>query len=198
MESEQVTGKILADARTEAEKIKAQADKKQAAEQAKLNNEIKEYTSQTEVLAKKAAEDKKARMLSAARMDIAKQYLGEKGKLLDEVFDKARGQFFELSDGEYKALIKKLMLAAVETGDEEVIVDKNEEKIDFEFVKQINRDLGPGFHGNLRLSEQKQDIGGGFILRRGRIQNNVSIDVLLDKAREALEIEIGQELFADK
>jgi len=198
MESEQVTGKILADARAEAEKIKAQSDKKQAAEQAKLNNEIKEYTSRTEVLAKKAAEDKKARMLSAARMDIAKQYLGEKRKLLDEVFDKARGQFFKLSDDEYKALIKKLMLAAVETGDEEVVVGKNEKRIDFEFIKQVNTELGPGFGDNLRLSEQKQDIDGGFILRRGRLQNNVSIDVLLGEAREALEIEFGQELFADK
>ena len=130
-------------------------------------------------------------------MDIGKEFLAEKRGILDEVFAQAREQLRNLPDKEYCEVMTKRMLEAVETGDEEVIVDTNENRIDQKFVKQLNRELGPGFKGNLRLAEQKQDIGGGFILRRGKIKNNVSLEVLLAQARDALEVELAKELFAD-
>jgi vacuolar-type H+-ATPase subunit E/Vma4 len=102
----------------------------------------------------------------------------------------------DLPDKEYRALCTKLMLDAVETGDEEVVIDKNEKRIDQEFIKQVNRELGPGYKGNLKLSDERQDLGAGFILKRGNIKTNVSIDVLLDQARKELEIELAKELFS--
>ena len=196
MEAEQVVEKILADAKAEAEKIKKQARDKEAAEQAKLGEQLDQYNKQTEVLAQKAGEDEKSHILAAARMDIAKQLLAEKRKMLDEVFEQARRQLQNLPDEQYHKLITKLMLEVVETGDEEIIIDKNEKRIDEKFIKQINRELGPGYKGNLRLSEEKQDLGGGFLLRRSKIKTNVSIDVLLDQARKELEIELAKELFS--
>ncbi len=195
MEAEQVIEKILSDANGEAEKIKGQADEKEAARQASLDEQLAEYKKQTDVLAKKAGEEKKAHLLAAARMDIAKEMLAEKRKILDEVFDKAQAQLKGLDDEPYCRLMSKLMIGAVETGDEEVIVDKNETRIDQKFIKQVNRELRPGFKGNLRLSNETQDIGAGFILRRGKIKNNVSLKVLLDQARKELEIELAKEVF---
>ena len=197
MEAEQVVEKILADAKAEAEKIKKQADDQDAAEQAKLTEQLDEYKKQTEILAQKAGEDEKSHILAAARMDIAKQFLAEKRKILDEVFEQARRQLQNLPDGEYRALIKKLLLDTVETGDEEVVVDTNESRIDHEFIRQINRKLGPDYKSNLRLSDERQDLGAGFILKRGKIKTNVSIQVLLEQARKELEIELAKELFGN-
>ena len=197
MEAEQVVEKILADAKAEAEKIKKQAQDKVAAEQAKLDEQLIEYKKQTEILAEKAGKDKKSHILAAARMDIAKQFLAEKRKILDEVFKQARQQLRDLPDEQYHELITKLMLEVVETGDEEIVIDKNENRIDQRFIKQINHKLGPGYKGKLRLSDEKQDLGGGFILRRGKIKTNVSIEVLLDQARKELEIELAKELFGN-
>jgi vacuolar-type H+-ATPase subunit E/Vma4 len=45
------------------------------------------------------------------------------------------------------------------------------------------------------LADEKQDLGAGFILRRGKIKTNVSLDVLLERARKELEIELAKELF---
>jgi len=196
MEAEQVVEKILADAKAEAEKIKKEAQGKEAAEQAKLSEQLDKYRKQTELLAKKAGEDEKSHILAAARMDIAKEYLAEKRKILDEVFEQARRQLQNLPDEGYRALIKKLILDASETGDEEVVVDTNENRINQEFIKQINRELGPGCKGNLRLSDQRQDLGAGFILKRGKIKTNVSLEVLLDRARKELEIDLAKEMFA--
>jgi V/A-type H+-transporting ATPase subunit E len=195
MDAEQVTEKILADARAEADKITGEAKEKENSEQASMKEQLQDYNKQTETLAKKAGEDKKAHILAAARMDIAKDYLAEKRKVLDEVFTETHQKLQDLSDADYQALCSKLMLEAVETGDEEVIVDNKETRINQEFIKQINRKLGPGFKGNLRLAREKQDLGGGFILRRGKIKNNVSFEVLLTQARKELEIDLAKQLF---
>jgi vacuolar-type H+-ATPase subunit E/Vma4 len=197
MEAKQVIDKILADATSQARQIQAESDEKSASAQKSLEQELAQFKKETEELAQKAAEDKKSQMLAAARMDIAKKFLAEKAKLIDEVFKKAKEQMLQMPDEQYKQLMKKLMLKAVETGDEEVITDPKENRIDLEFVKNINRELGPGFKGNLRLSQEKQSIGAGFILRRGRIKNNVSIDVLLQTARKEMEADLAKDLFAD-
>jgi V/A-type H+-transporting ATPase subunit E len=197
MEAKQVVDKILADAKAEAEKIKKQAEENEAAEQAKLNEQLDEYKKQTEVLAKKAGEDEYSHILAAARMDIAKQFLAEKRKILDGVFEQARQQLQNLPEQEYRKLCTKLMLKAVETGDEEVVVDKNEQRISQDLIQQVNQQLSSNGKGELKLSDQKQDIGAGFILKRGQIKTNVSLGVLLEQARKELEIDLAKELFED-
>ena len=208
MEGQQVIEKILADAGTEAEKIKKQAKEKEAVEQAKLKEQLREFDKQTQAIAQKTGEDKKAHLLAAARMDIARQLLAEKRKILDEVFAQARQQIENLSDEQYCELMAKLMLEAVETGDEEVIIDNEEKRIDQKFIENINQQLAPGRtrqgeapcrspKGNLRLSEEKANLGRGFILKRGKVKNDVSVKVLLARARRELEIGLAKELFED-
>jgi len=194
MDAEKVIEKILSDARDEADKIKRQAEEKEAAEQARMTEQLSEQKKQTGMLAKKAGEDRKAHLLSAARMQIAKENLSEKTKILDDIFLQAQRQLMALSDNEYRALMTKLMAAAVQTGDEEVIVDVAETRIDQRLIDQVNAQLAG--KGRLKLADQKEHLGGGFILRRGKIKNNVSLKVLLAEARKSLEIELARDLFA--
>lgn len=196
MEAEQVVQKILADAKAEAEKTRSEAREKESDEQAKLDEQLEQFKKQTQLLAQKAADDEKSHILAAARMDIAKQHLAEKRKLLDGVFQQAHRRIQNLPNEQYRNLMAKLMLGAVETGDEEVIVGKGENRIDQQLINQVNKHLGSSSKGNLRLSEEREDITGGFILRRGKIKTNVSIDVLLNQARKELEIELAKELFS--
>ena len=196
MEAQQVIDKILTDANAEAEKITQKAQEKQAGEQAKLDEQLAEYRKQTEALAEKAAKDEKSHLLAAARMQIAKEYLAEKRKILDDVFEQARAHVQELPDEEYHKLMTKLMAEAVETGDEEVVIGNEEKRIDASFIEQANSKLAKTGKGNLKLATDKHNLGGGFLLRRGKIKTNVSVDVLLDQTRKNLEIELAQTLFA--
>jgi vacuolar-type H+-ATPase subunit E/Vma4 len=198
MDAEQVVEKILSDAQCEAEKINNQAGEKEQAEQAEFDEQLAEYKKQTEVLATQTKKEKKEHLLATARMEIARGFLSEKGRILGEVFDKARQQLQNWSDIDYRELMAKLMLDAVETGDEEVIVDKDERRIDEEFINQINQQLSSSDKGNLKLSDERDDIGAGFILRRGKIKNNASISVLLAQVRKELEIELAKELFVSR
>lgn len=203
MDAEQVIEKILSDAKAEADKIKKQAQERQSAQAAKFDEQLAEYKKQTQQLAQKAAYDRKLHLLSAAKIEIAKQLLAEKRKILDEVFTQARQQLQNLPDEQYRQLIIKLMLKAVETGDEEVIVDHNEKRIDQKLIDEVNeqlthkfaQDKGLGNKADLKLSNQRQNLGGGFILKRGKIKTNVSFEALLAQARRELEIQLAKELF---
>ena len=193
---EPVVGKILAEAGAEAKKIAADSRTKLAAEQKILDEQLRDYSSQTQILARKTLEDEKSHILAAARMKIAKEHLAEKRKIMNELFEKARARLLALPDEEYRRLMTKRILEAVETGDEEVIVDRSDSRIDMNLLKEVNRQLGPAYKGNLRFAPSKDDLGGGgFVLKRGKIKTNVSLAVLLGQARKDLEIELAKDLF---
>jgi V/A-type H+-transporting ATPase subunit E len=147
-------------------------------------------------MAKQAAEDEKSHLLAGARMDAAREYLGEKAKLLDEIFAQVSQRVGELSDDEYRQLMAKLMVEAVETGDEQVVAARNDSRVDQRLVGDVNNTLRERGKGNLTLAEDKHDLHGGFVLRRGRIRTNVSIDVLVEQARNDLVMELARDLFS--
>ncbi|HPC93718.1 MAG TPA: V-type ATP synthase subunit E family protein [Sedimentisphaerales bacterium] len=197
MQAEQVIEKILSDARAQAATIAKEAADKAAAERAALDAQLADYRQQTEALVVKAAEDEKAHILAQARMEAAKAYLAEKAAILDEVFARAKQRLAELPDHEYRELMARLMVEAVETGDEEVVVGAHEHRIDQNLINDVNgRLVGQGKKGNLRLAAERHHLAGGFVLRRGKIKTNVSLDPLIDQARTALEIELAKDLFA--
>lgn len=198
MAVEQVIEKILSDAKAEAEKIIKEADEQINSEAENLDNQLKDYKKQTGSMAKTAAEEKEARILADARMQIAKQMLTEKREILDNIFEDAEKQLKKLPDEEYKNLMTKLMLKAVQTGTEEVVIGKNETRIDADFINRINSRLQKENNkkAELKLSDKKQDIAGGFILKRDKIKTNLSVNVLLEQAKRDLEIELAKDLFS--
>lgn len=195
MNAKQVVNKILSQAKAEAQSILDEANARIESQKAKLRAELAEYDKQTAAKAASAAEEKQRQMLASARMENARALLAAKTELLDEVFGKAQERIVQLPDEQYTSLMARLMQQAVQTGDEEVIIGKNERRIDDVFIKQVNRQLGTGFKGNLRLSGQRADIAGGFILARGKMRMNVSVEVLVGQLRETMETELAAKLF---
>jgi V/A-type H+-transporting ATPase subunit E len=195
MDAEQVINKIISEANQKADEIKQQANNEADQLEKNLQNELDDFEKQTEQMAKKAAQDKTDRMLAQSRMQNQKKLLAAKVEVLDDIFQSAAQQVAQMPDDKYKELMTNLMQKAVETGDEEVIVGKNESRINQDFIKQINRKLGSGYKGNLRLGNQNADIESGFILRRQKVQINASIDVLIGQVRDEIEPQIVQMLF---
>lgn len=100
-----------------------------------------------------------------------------------------------MPDDAYQDLMIALMLRAVQTGDERILIGRGETRINDKMIKNVNRQLGPGFKGNIQLDPQRVDIDGGFLVRRGNIQVNVSVDVLIGQARQQLEMELANQVF---
>ena len=72
MNAEQVVNKIITEANAQADSIRAEAQEKASADKAKLDSELADFNAKTQNLAVEAGEDKKARMLAAARMENSK------------------------------------------------------------------------------------------------------------------------------
>jgi V/A-type H+-transporting ATPase subunit E len=196
MASEQVVNKILSDAQAQAEEIAAAAGRKESSERAELQQRLDEYESQTGKLAAEARQKVIDRILSGARMEQAAELLALKVKILDEVFEEAARFICGLDKSKYRGFIGVLMADAVETGDENVVVGKDETRIDQQFIDQVAAGLEkPGKKG-LKLSSKRRDIQAGFILERGRIRKDLSLRVLLSQVRRELEAELARELFS--
>ncbi len=196
MEAEQVLEKIRSDAQRQADEILSAAREQVSAERARLERDLDAYKRQTDALAGQAAEEEKAHLLAAARMEVARELLAAKRAALDGVFAEALKRLQGLPDEEYRRLASKLMLEAVETGEEEVILDRNERRIGQDMIAELNERLSrDDRRGAVRLGDQRLDLGGGFVLRRGKITTNVSFRVLMEQARKDLEIELAGMLF---
>ncbi len=195
MEAQQVIDKILNEARSEADAIRSEAESKANSMRSSTESELSEYRQESERLAQESGADKIERMKAQGRMQARKEMLSQKAQLLNDVFTEVRNRIHSLDEHAYKELMSNLMVKAVETGDEEVLVGREETRIDQGLVKQVNRKLVNGFKGNLMLSEERADIEAGFLLRRGKVQVNVSTDVLVSMLRDAMESEIAGILF---
>ncbi len=176
---------LVASARTQAERIAKQASH----ESARIAQQAKEAS------AKRASEEKQ-RVLSSANLDIRKAMLEKKQELMDEAFQKAITRLRQKNKKEYVDLIKELLLKSVETGTEDVIVGTaDKDIIDSKVISAVNKKLGR--KGNLTLSKTFGSMAGGFILRRGKIDTNLSFDGLIELAREGLETEVAKILFKE-
>lgn len=195
MNAKEVTDKILNEAEAEAKAIRLESQAKLADENAAFSSKLESFNKDTKNLAASAKAETLSRMLASARMDSKKKYLAAKTGLLDDVFSKAADSLRALDDAEYRSFILSLLVKSSESGNEEVVVGKNETRIDQKLIKDANSKIAGG-KGALVLSSDKADIDGGFILRQGKVRVNVSIDVMISQAREVLEIELAEELFS--
>ena len=193
MDANQVVQKILAQAKAEAEKIKAQADEKLKALNSAGEEELSKYRQETERLARIAGEEKKATVLAAARIAIAKEMTETKRKLLNTAVEKADQKIKDFNDGEYLSIMECLILRSVKTGNEELVIGRNENRINENFIRSINKKLAG--RGDLRLASDRADIKAGFILRQGKVRVNAALDVLLKEAGGQLEGKLAEQLF---
>jgi len=192
MPIEKITQRIFSDAKREAAKLRkeAEAEAKKIFIEAQAEAEKKAAAVLTK--AKIQAQDEKKRVLAMARLASRDLVLREKRQAIDSAFQRGFEKVSALPDHQYLSLIKKMMLEAVETGEEEVIVSpKDQKRIDRSFLDEVNRELVErGKNGQISLSDETRDLQGGFVLKQGGIETNGSLPVLIESVRGELEGEV--------
>ena len=95
-----------------------------------------------------------------------------------------------LSDNEYFEAVYKL--AASLSGAEGVVYlnDKDLKRVPSDFEAQLKK---AGL--NASLSKESVDIDGGFILKNGDIEENMSFSAIISARRDEIEDLINRELF---
>lgn len=197
--AQRLRDRIIKDAEEEAREIVA-------AGEAEAGSIIAEAKSQAEEIATRAGERGAAearehvrRQLSIRELDARKAVLGEKGRLMDEVFEKA---IEELRGKDVKSgyeLTKSLLLKVIETGDEEIVLSPEDKKgMSKAFLAGLNEELKKkGLKGEVTTAQDTRPMRGGFILRSGRKETNVTFESMLAVIRDEAELEISDALFKE-
>ena len=189
--------KIIAEAKREAKAILANA--RQRAENI-LSEARQEADAQKQKMlqaAKQQAEDRRQRNLTIAELDARKALLAAKEEMIEETFNQAISRLNNLKEREYEDLLYNMLLAATETGDEEVIAaEADRGRFQKTLLARVNKELkARGKKGELTLSAETRELSGGFILRSGNVETNCSFAALLRMQRDRLEPVVAEMLF---
>jgi len=192
-----INEKIVSNAKIQANKIIAEAEDN-------ANNIIKKSEKEADNVKKvilykinQEASLKRNKILTEANLEAKKTILLEKQKIMEDVFDKALESIAKLNSKDYLNFIKKMILDNIESGDETIFTGSlDKDKISKDFIKEINKELKvKDKMGELRLSTSYLPIKGGVVIGSDKIRKNISLEFLLTKIREELEIQISKDLF---
>ncbi len=183
-----VVKKIMEDAEKERQKIleMAKIEEDKILKDAEKTSE--EIIKRAEKEAQIRKEDEKNRKLSAVRIKIRKEILAKKREIIDELLKKALEKV--IRDEGYSDRMKELLKNSVVTGEEEVIVSKNEKVLDDKWLKEFNKKEKT----KLKLVKEG-DFIGGFILKCGKIEVDCTLESLLQSKRTEIEINLNKILF---
>lgn len=140
------------------------------------------------------AEKAKARIITMALLEGKKAVLGEKQKILNEVYAKVEERIRGLDDRGYKSLMKRLIINSCREKEAEVIVGEGDKKrIDRKLVEEVNKTLGKKC--DVKLVEEKARIPDGFILRYGKMEVDNSMSSIVSSLKEETIDEVVKKLF---
>ncbi len=183
-----ITAKIEADARQEADEILAKSRSQADAIRNKCREELEQLDkATTERIAAERPEVFRRREI-VANLDVQKELLITRRRVLDEAFERALEKLNELDEERYLALCENLLSEASSIGDEIVIVNPAEQYITESWIEEFNRK----YKKDLVLGEGRESLTGGFMLIRDRIRVNCAWEMLLKVFREDREIDVAK------
>ncbi len=197
VEVKKITEKIIQEARLQAqmniENAKREADKIIQEAQDEANKIISDGM---DWVMEEAAEMKN-RLISAAHMEAKKKKLQEKQNIIEETFKRTLEKIANLSNKEYQEILEKMIIQTVEKGEQELIIsEKDEKRLDKDFIKNLNKQLNSkNIDGNIILSSERRETGGGFILKKEDIEINNTFPSIIRMNRPQLEEEIIKIIF---
>ena len=162
---------IMSDTKVQIEHIK----KKTIEDSKTMKNKIMEQ-------AKQNAQERERRMLQLAHLSGRKEILAEKQKAINSVFNAALDRLAGLDPGKSKKMLKHMLLRAVKSGKEEIILSARDKKlINEDWLEEANISLikDRGLPGKLKLAEDTRNIKGGVILKDGQVEINSSFEAIL-------------------
>jgi len=191
--TEKIIAHIRADAQSQSDAILAAANGQCEAIRRSCDAKAAEaYTSALRIGTRECAEraDSMERM---AQMEARKGILSMKQEMVSKCFDKAKELITALPEEQYVAFLAKLAANASVTGTEEIILNEKDAKTVGTRVVDAANALKEG--AQLTLSDSCGDFEGGLILRRGQIETNCTVELLLELCRGDMSVKLAGVLF---
>ena len=167
MSIEKITSKIVSDAESIAQVTLDEAKAECDAILARAESEAEKVLREAQERGQKEKEKLISRRKAVADIDGRKIILEEKQKLITECFDRAIEQIASMEKEEYIAFLAGL-------------------------VNVLSKELAGS---KITLSKETKNIRGGFLLKKGSIYINGTVEALVEEAKEDLVGEVAAQLF---
>ncbi len=187
------------------EKIIAEAQKNCDAILSEASAEVKEIISEARAKAKtesekilsdahKTALRKQAVSKSTAESITRNRYLEIRNAILNDIISAAYLEIEKFSDEEYFAMLKKLCIKNVQTGECEMHLSGYDMgRLPDDFEMSINSEIYE--KGAVHISSVPADIENGFILSYGDIEINCTLKAVFDENMDSLKDMLSTALF---
>ena len=192
MSIETITEKIQKAAGEEAEALIAKA---QAERDDILGKASKQADAIRKEMEKKAAQDGvlfKERKVSVAELEARKLELATKQTAITRSFALALEQLSSMDQNAYVALLVNAVREAGVNDGELLLNAKDRESIGQKVVDEVN---GNDDKVKVALSEDTIDSKGGFVLRKGSMEINATLETMVNAVKEAVTPEVVEALF---
>ena len=191
--------KILEDIRSEsAQAVASVMDAAQAQRDRALAEASREADARTGKIlarAKDQADDLIARADSAAQLQRRRMILETKQDLIASVIGQAKQAILDLPDSDYFELILKLISSNALPRDGEVCFSRKDfSRLPKDFAAKLVAALPEG--AKLNVSRDEAQIDGGFILKYGGVEQNLSIGEIFEEKKDRMTDIAGKILFS--
>ena len=192
-----IKGRILADAETKVNDIIKEAEKKAETIVSKAKDKAFDKANEIEQKSQYEANERKRIIHSMVELGIRKDVLAAKQVVLCKVFDEARNRINKLPKDEYEKILISMLMETIESGDEEIIMSKNDsDRISPDFVQKVKGEFEKaGKSVDIKITMEDVDFGGGFIIKGKGIEINNSFDAILKMRRDEIEPIVAELLF---
>ena len=192
-----LTKKIINDARIEAEEIEnnagIQADKIIEEAKAQLQKEKEKLAREAE----RMADEKYQNIVTLSRIEAKNKVLERKQSLIDEVFEQARKKLESMDNKTFRNFAMNLL--AKFPPDEKttlVVGKKHKSVITKDFVQQLNSLVKKNAKGSFVLSDREDpSVKDGFYLVTGDVRIDLTLDSIIHAVRGESEMDIIKTLF---
>ena len=191
--TEKIIAHIQADAKAQADAILAQSELQCAEIRRSYEAQAKERYGEKIRQGVKACQDSIDSVERINQMEAKKSILALKQEMVSKSFEKACDMLTALPEEQYVALLAKLAAQASVSGDEEIILNARDKAAVGAAVVEKANALLPA--GKLSLSAATGDFAGGLLLRRGSIEANCTIELLVELCRGDMSAQLAKVLF---
>lgn len=189
--TEKIIAHIEADAQAQADAVLGEARQRCEAIKARFDDKAARLYSDRIREGVKACQDQEDSALRISRMEARKSVLSVKQEMVEKSFDLAVQQIVALPDEKYTAFLANLVKKAGPAGDEEIILNAADRaRVGEALLKAVNAD-----GAKMKLSDETRELKGGLILRRGSIETNCSVELLVELCRGELSAKLADVLF---
>lgn len=186
MSIEKITEKILSEANDEASEVSkiAKQDKVNKLEDAKKKaDKIKR---DAEERGKRDAELLKSRKVSVAELEARKMKLQTKQQSISKCFDLALEKLVNMDEEEYIKLLVNTINQTGAEGGELILNKRDHDAVGDKVVAQLS---------GITLSKENIDAKGGFVLRKGAVEINSTLERMVNSLKEELTPQVVETLF---